>query len=54
MEMESENVHQLVANLGQSHRESKRRYMDRATELLARLTTMQPDNELFRAKPLIC
>ena len=48
-EMECENVHQLMANLRQSEGESARRYVDRATELLDRLTAMQPDNEVFQA-----
>ena len=47
-EVECENVHQLVENLGQLEGESARRYVDRATELLDRLTAMQPDNEVLR------
>ena len=47
--MECENVHQLMANLGQSEGESARRYVDCAIELLDRLTAMQPDNEVFQA-----
>ena len=49
MEMECKNVHQLMANLGQSEGKSARWYVNRATELLDRLTTMQPDNEVFQA-----
>ena len=49
MEVECENVHQLVANLGQSKGESLRRYVDRVIELLDRLIAMQPDNEVFQA-----
>ena len=48
-EMECENVHQLMANLGQSEGESAQRYVDHVTELLDRLTAMQPDNEVFQA-----
>ena len=47
MEVECENVHQLVANLGQLEGESTRWYVDHVTELLDRLTTMQLDNEVF-------
>ena len=49
MEVECENIHQLVANLGQSKGESTQRYVDRATELLDHLTVMQLDNEVFQA-----
>ena len=48
-EVECKNIHQLVANLGQVEGESARRYVDRATELLDRLTAMQPDSEVFQA-----
>ena len=48
-EMECENVHQMMANLRQSEGESARRYVDRAAELLDRLTAMQPDSEVFQA-----
>ena len=47
-EVECENVHQLVANLGQLEGESVRRYVDRVTKLVDRLTAMQPDNEVFQ------
>ena len=47
MELECENVHQLVANVGWSEGESARSYVDRATKLLDHLTTMQSDNEVF-------
>ena len=46
-EVECENVHQLVANLGQSEGELARRYVDYATELLDHLTAMQPNNKVF-------
>ena len=49
-EVECENVHQLVANLGQSEGESVRWYVDHVTELLDGLTTMQLDNKVFRAR----
>ena len=49
IEMECENVHQSVANLGQLEAELVWRYVDWATELLDHLTAMQPDNEVFRA-----